>query len=55
MTQRLEAARDLLINTDLPLLQLADETGFSSQSHFTESFKKVYDVTPLQYRKAVPC
>jgi AraC family transcriptional regulator len=55
MTQRLEAARDLLINTDLPLLQLADETGFSSQSHFTESFRKVYDVTPLQYRKAVPC
>jgi AraC family transcriptional regulator len=51
MHHRLERARDLLVNTNMPLLQLSHETGFSSQSHFTDNFKKNYGATPSQYRK----
>lgn len=49
--RRLERARDLLANTDIALLKLADETGFCSQSHFSDCFKKTYGTTPSQYRK----
>jgi AraC family transcriptional regulator len=48
---RLKKARDLLTNSTMPLVQLADSLGFSSQSHLTSSFKKSHAVTPARYRK----
>jgi len=37
----------------MPLVQVAYETGFSSQSHFNRSFKRFIGVTPGQYAKQV--
>lgn len=48
---RLKRSRELLINSDVPLIQMSDSLGFNSQSHFTTSFKNVYAVTPGKYRK----
>lgn len=39
-----------LITAGMPLAQVAYETGFSSQSHFTTVFKQFIGVTPGQYR-----
>jgi AraC family transcriptional regulator len=47
---RLERARDLLINSDMALVDIAAACGLSSQSHMTSSFRRVYDVTPRQYK-----
>lgn len=48
--RRLDAACDLLENTDLSIAAVATECGFSSQSYFTQSFTKKKTMTPRQYR-----
>jgi AraC-like DNA-binding protein len=45
---RVRRAQDLLLR-GLPLAQIAYDTGFSSQSHLTNSFKRHIAVTPGQY------
>ncbi len=42
-----------LIETNLPLVQVAMELGFSDQSHFSNSFKRFTGITPRQYLNAV--
>lgn len=49
--RRLEHARNLLAQSKLPLVEIALACGFSSQSHFGNSFKKAFDLTPAQYRE----
>ena len=50
--RRVERAKGLM-RAGEPLVQIADACGFSSQSHFTRSFKAGTGVTPAAYRKAV--
>ena len=38
-----------LLETGKPLMEIAAELGFSSQSHMTNRFKKIIGVTPGQY------
>jgi AraC-like DNA-binding protein len=40
-----------LLALGLPIVQVAQDTGFSSQSHFTTTFKRLIGVTPGQYAK----
>jgi AraC family transcriptional regulator len=47
---RLEAAKQLLASSPLPIAQIAMELGFSDQSHFTNAFKRRIGVTPRSYR-----
>lgn len=50
VSRRLETARRLLKETDLPVNQIALMTGFSSQGHFTQTFTKRWGQPPRQYR-----
>nr|WP_319485179.1 AraC family transcriptional regulator [uncultured Cohaesibacter sp.] len=50
--RRVERAKGL-IRAGEPLAQVADACGFSSQSHFTRSFKTGTGATPAAYRKGV--
>ncbi|WP_432735675.1 AraC family ligand binding domain-containing protein [Maridesulfovibrio sp. FT414] len=50
LCRRIGAAKQLLC-TDMPLVDIAAETGFVDQSHFTNRFKAVVGVTPGQFRK----
>lgn len=52
LARRMARARSLLADTDLPICEIALQTGFSSQSHLTSSFKKHTGVTPRAYRNA---
>ena len=47
---RVEEARKLL-QTGLPIVQVAHNTGFSDQSHLTRWFKTRLGITPGRYRK----
>ncbi|HEX5735513.1 MAG TPA: AraC family transcriptional regulator [Blastocatellia bacterium] len=47
---RVEFACRKLTDTDTPLIDIALAAGFSQQSHFTKTFKKLTGVTPNQYR-----
>lgn len=51
-TIRIRAAQDFL-KTGQALAEIAYATGFSSQSHFTTTFKQLIGVTPGQYAKQV--
>ena len=50
-TLRIDKCKDLLTATDLPLSEIAQETGFGDQSHFTKVFKRAVGMTPLAYRR----
>ena len=48
---RLEyAATQLMAKPGISIADLAQQCGFSSASYFAASFKKVYGVTPSNYR-----
>lgn len=49
--ERIERAKDRILSTDEPLIQIALDTGFADQSHFTRSFKLVSGMTPTEFRK----
>ena len=48
---RISAARNLLINTTLPLIDIAFRCGFNSQSYFSYCFKEHTGLSPKDYRK----
>jgi AraC family transcriptional regulator len=48
--RRIERAREMLERTDLPILQVALEVGYGSQSHFTTVFRRMIGQTPWRYR-----
>ena len=48
---RLERARVLLEKTRLPLVEVAHQCGFSSQSHFTTHFTRHVGVSPARFAR----
>jgi AraC family transcriptional regulator len=51
LRQRVERAQRLLEETDLPLAQVAMESGFAHQSHLTRVFGHRLGLTPAAYRR----
>jgi AraC family transcriptional regulator len=51
--QRMERAKRLLAETELSIAEIALRAGFSSQSHFTTSFRRVAGVTPRSFRRGM--
>lgn len=49
---RVQRAKNLL-QKEVPLVEVALETGFNDQSHFTNTFKRYAGVTPKKYIKKV--
>ncbi len=52
LKQRIERAKFLLANTNLTLQAISYQLGFSSQSHFTTTFRRSVGVTPKAFRGA---
>ena len=48
---RIHAARELLINTALPLQEIAIRCGFNSQSYFSDCFKRNVGTCPNTFRR----
>ena len=48
---RITKAASLLTGTDSNILDIAQETGFDNLSYFNRTFKKIYNMTPKEYRK----
>lgn len=51
MQQRIERAKHLLANADLPIVEVSLRSGFKNQSHFTTLFRKVTSLTPRSWRE----
>lgn len=50
MQLRLERARDLLLDTDLPVAQVAAACGFSDPFYFSRCFSRHFSVSPSRWR-----
>lgn len=48
---RLEHAKELILNSDTSLQEIAHQVGFGSYAHFSSYFKQTYNYSPAQYRK----
>ncbi len=49
-TRRVQAAKRLISDTDMPLGEIAFETGFGSVRRFNDAFRKTYKRTPASFR-----
>jgi len=49
---KVEYAKKLLVSTDLSIMDVSEQCGYSSVEYFIRLFSRQVDKTPLQYRKA---
>jgi two-component system, response regulator YesN len=50
---RINKAKELLMNTNMTIETISNEVGYNSPHSFRRAFKRVADVSPNQFRKAV--
>lgn len=48
---RIDYARQRLVGSHEPLVEIALAAGFADQTHFTRSFKRVTGMTPTEFRR----
>lgn len=51
--RRIKSAEGLLMNSSLPITEIALQSGFSSLSSFNRTFKKLKSCTPSEYRNLI--
>jgi AraC family transcriptional regulator len=51
---RIKRACQQLVNSNQSLSEMALDSGFYDQSHFSRTFKQVIGMTPAQYRRQAP-
>ncbi len=51
---RMNHAKALLLDTDLPVSEVAEEAGYNRQSSFSTAFKEYHGVRPLDLRRRMP-
>lgn len=49
--RRVDAARELLVHSHLSLTEIALDTGFAHQAHFSVIFKRFVGLTPGEFRR----
>ena len=52
---RLERAKDMLLNHNMPVGDIAFASGFGSIPHFNRAFKRYTNLTPTSYRGTHAC
>lgn len=53
ISKRIEAAKGLLASTELPVNIVAINVGYENYSYFTRLFKKMTNLTPVEFRSQV--
>ena len=48
---RMEAAKDLLKNTDASINEIAEQIGYTDAKYFSKTFSKLVGLKPSVYRK----
>jgi AraC-like DNA-binding protein len=51
---RIEKAKNLLLNPNLRVSEIAFEVGFQSLTHFNRVFKRILGLSPTEYRTQLP-
>lgn len=50
---RVEKAKKLLAESNLSIIRIAEEVGYSDSSYFSKVFKKLENITPSKYRNQI--
>ena len=48
---RMQIARELLLNTRAPIIDVAEQAGYQSEASFSRVFKKYFDQAPATFRR----
>lgn len=51
LQERMKKAGELISETDEPIYEIANQLCYDNFSYFSKMFKKVYNITPQEYRK----
>jgi len=51
LNKRLEYAKELLVNTNASIFEIANSVGFPDQLYFSRIFKIKEKISPSEYRK----
>jgi AraC-like DNA-binding protein len=51
---RIEKAKNLLLNPNLRISEIAFQVGFQSLTHFNRVFRRIVGRAPTDYRKSLP-
>lgn len=51
LRRRMELAKELIVETDLALSEIALDCGMADQAHLCKTFKKVFGTTPNYWRR----
>jgi AraC family transcriptional regulator len=50
--RRMDRARQLMLETDMPLCEIASECGLADQAHLSRLFRRVVGASPASWRRA---
>ncbi|BBI31887.1 response regulator transcription factor [Cohnella abietis] len=53
-SEKMKLTKQLLRGSDKPISEIAQVAGYSNMSYFSKAFKKMYDMSPLAFRKGSP-
>lgn len=48
---KIEIAKQMLLNTDMPVINIAYDLSYSETNYFSKAFKKKVGITPTEYRE----
>jgi two-component system response regulator YesN len=51
LNERMRIAKALIVNSTMPISEIAQSIGYSNFSYFSKMFKRVYQANPQQFRK----
>ncbi len=54
LNKKVHKAKELL-DTNISMVEVAQNSGFFDQSHLNRSFKRVFQLTPKQFKKSLKC
>ena len=52
LNKKVQKAKELL-SFNMPIIQVAQNSGFFDQSHLNRSFKRIFQITPKEYQKNI--
>lgn len=52
LNKKVHFAKELL-SSNMPIIQVAQNSGFFDQSHLNRSFKRIFQITPKEYQKNI--
>lgn len=49
---KMEKARNMLMHSKMSINQISEVLGYSDSPHFTRTFKRLYNMSPIQFRQS---